>query len=292
MNSKKYAIKLQILTIYINYFIILFLAIIFLFALMLSGCGLFYQKGKRLDRDVLSPIVSGHVVKHEIKNSNYTIILIPDRHDSYACHASIYLTLESLPLDEIKFIARQERVGPTEHTNEDFKTHRYYDHKLRVRYYRDIIKLSFKERIDLVHRWIEQYEFPSVYVPVRDWNFANPMFAPVLFEVIYQDKVKTIGVEGQKELDLAKALTGPFSKADLTTERSLKILFEDRNIKMLENIDKYSKEAGGKYVPFIVGWGHVYGIDEKNEDKSLLHMIKDRGISYWLIEHGPCIRRD
>ncbi len=197
-------------------------------AALLSGCSsLPPVKGKPGDRDVNYAIEKGKETDHFEGKSDFTVVIIPDDHESYGCQANTYLTLEKFVLaGEVKFVAREGRVGPTEYDNKYFQTMRYFDHDLEVQYYNDLIKLPFEQRQQQAQRWVQRNEYPSWYFqnlngdPARDWGIIRPMISTVLIESVYQ-WIHTIGVEGQKTLDQADE---ELAKADIAISKAKDIL--------------------------------------------------------------------
>src|SRR3989344_3095605 len=106
--------------------------------ILTTGCAsLPPMKGNPWDRDVNYIIEEGKETDHFEGKSNFTVVVIPDDHASYGCQANTYLTLEKFVLaGEVKFVAREGRVGPTDHDNEYFQTMKYFDRNLHIGYYK------------------------------------------------------------------------------------------------------------------------------------------------------------
>src|SRR3989338_11207748 len=99
-----------------------------------TGCAsLPPMKGNPQDRDVDYAIEEGKETDHFQGKSDFTVVLFPEDHALYGCQANIYLALEKFVLaGEVKFVAREGRVGPTEHDNQAFRTMRYFDRNLQI----------------------------------------------------------------------------------------------------------------------------------------------------------------
>lgn len=273
--------------------------------LLTAGCaGLPPLVGSPQDRDMDYLLEEGKETASEGK-SDYTVILFPDDKGSYGCQANTYLALEKLILlGDVKFIAREGRVGFTEHDNEAFGTMRYFDHELKPHHYRTFLKLSLAQRQQTANSWVQNHQFPSQYrhdgwadKPSRNWREVLPMMSTVLSEAVYQDKVITLGAEDQKALDkadeeLAKA-EAVYRKADREAKDDqarkeaenafLAVRDEQigyRNKAMVENIQSYAggfKE--GHLIPFHVGVLHITDLAER---------FKEKGVSYKIVEFGAC----
>lgn len=243
-----------------------------------TGCFTFFSTshGRREDRDVNYTLEAASVSHEFHGTTDYEVVVIPENHNSYGCQANIYLTLESM-LDNIRFVAREGRVGPTEHTLDTFQKFRYYDQELNVHYYRDLITLSIEDRKKAAHQWIFSNQFPSQFSTMDDWRYLQPMIASVLLEAVYQDTVRTIGVEDKDALEKANAVA---SKSPLTAEDK-KIIVEGRNKYIVENIHSHATSiASGNRVPLPIGLWHV---------PDLMELLKTKGISYRVVEHKPCV---
>ena len=263
--------------------------------------------GVREARDVNYIIDKGTETQSFKGKSDFTVVLLPDDHASFGCQANTYLTLEKYVLSgEVKFVAREGRVGPTEHDNKAFKTMRYFDSELQVNYYKDFLELSLEERKQTAHFWIESHQFPSQYrhnlladKPSRNWNEVLPMMATVLDEAVYQNRVQTIGVESQEALDnadkeLGKAADAMYNaktlhpedkklqeqaKKDFLAVRDTQIKY--RNEAMIVNIQHYASTIKERHlVPFHIGALHV---------PDLKGRFKAEDISYRVIEHKGCV---
>jgi len=176
-----------------------------------TGCAsLPPMKGNPQDRDVNYVIEEGKETDHFEGKSDFTVVLFPEDHSLYGCQANIYLALEKAVLaGEVRFVAREGRVGPTEHTNNYFQKMRYFDRNLHVGYYKDLLELPFEERQQQARSWVQNHDFPSRYLPdindnpLRNWSKTRPMISTVLNESVYQ-WIHTIGVESQETFDRAK----------------------------------------------------------------------------------------
>ncbi len=293
-----------------------------LLALAVNGCAtsLPPMKGNPWDRDVDYAIEEGKETDHFQGKSDFTVVLFPEDHALYGCQANIYLALEKFVLaGEVKFVAREGRVGPTEHDNQAFRTMRYFDRNLQIGYYQDLIELPFEQRQKQARAWVHNHDFPSRYLPnindgpVRDWNQIKPMFASVLDESVYP-WIYTIGVESQKAFDRAdeeldKAKDAIYSARILQpdsnfSEEQLKFFNEFknqlikvredaflvvrdqqikyRNADMVPNIQDYAARLNfveGHLVLFPLGELHIPDITQR---------FRDEMISYRVIEHGAC----
>jgi len=121
---------------------------ILLTGLLATGCAsLPAMKGNPWDRDVNYVIEEGKETEPFEGKSDFTVAIIPDKHSSYGCQASTYLTLEKLVLSgDVKFVAREGKVGPTEHESDAFQTKKYFDRNLQIQYYKDLIDLPLEQR--------------------------------------------------------------------------------------------------------------------------------------------------
>jgi len=203
---------------------------ILLTGLLATGCAsLPPMRGNPWDRDVNYVIEEGKETDSFEGKSDFTVVVIPDKHSSYGCQANAYLTLEKLVLSgEVKFVAREGREGPTEHDNENFQNMRYFDRNLQIRRYKDLLDLPFEERQKQARSWVQNHDFPSQYWhnhfsdrSSRNWEEVQPMMASVLVEAVFQNEspfyLQTIGVENQKAVDDAKTAlynaSGPLYEA-------------------------------------------------------------------------------
>ena len=198
--------------------------------LLSAGCASLPQIiGNPQDRDVNYVIEEGKETDHFKGKSDFTVVLFPEDHSLYGCQANIYLALEKAVLaGEVRFVAREGRVGPTEHTNKYFQNMKYFDRNLHVGYYKDLLELPFEERQQQARKWVLNHDFPSWYLrdindnPARDWELARPMISTVLNESVYQ-WIHTIGVESQEALDRADE---ELAKADGAIGKAKNILSE------------------------------------------------------------------
>ena|SRR3989338_3329628 len=281
---------------------------ILLTGLLATGCAsLPAMKGNPWDRDVNYVIEEGKETEPFEGKSDFTVAIIPDKHSSYGCQASTYLTLEKLVLSgDVKFVAREGKVGPTEHESDAFQTKKYFDRNLQIQYYKDLIDLPLEQRQQQARSRVLNHNFPSQYwhnfffdKPSRNWEEVMPMMASVLLESVYLNQVRTIGVENQKALDDAKTalynasgplyeaqhLNPPDKKKAEEAEKTFRAV-ENEHIRirdghMVINIQEYAgKIKEGHLIPLHVGNLHT---------QDLMQRFRDKMISYKVIEHAACM---
>lgn len=231
----------------------------------------------RISRAEIGQRVGAHKLHgwHEAR-SPFVVVLIPEYHDAPRCQAEVFDALEALE-PVTSFVAVEGRVGEVRH--EDLFG-AFFDRGTTADY-TVLTGLSWSERQQTVNGWRASGEFP------RAAGLDLPLHAALVFEAVYQDRVRSQGLENREVYLRAARVADFYERARLPTIPRTTII-DARNrvfVRKLEHYGGYLSREGGHFaqgrhvVPFPVGAYHVQG---------LIRRLRRAGITHTVLVNPAC----
>ncbi len=209
--------------------------------------------------------------------SDYSVVLIPNIHNSFECQANSYLLLESLR-DDTFFVAQEGFEGWSTYFNYKgpyFPKGKGGEEGKQKGMIEDFIGMPLEERIAAMHNWIRDNDLP-------EGTSMMPLRPDYMFEAVYQDEVRTFGVDSLNESLEADAVNEEFKRGRISKEKFIEVMLKKREGIFVENIlsiaDKLERN-GNHLIPFSVGAYHLPG---------LRRLLEQKEVSYKAFELEGC----
>lgn len=211
------------------------------------------------------------VYAHEA-GSAFVVAIIPEFHHLAACQAAVYETLEALePMTS--FVAVEGWIGEVRH---DEIGGWYTLAGGRPGSYRGLASRPLSERRLLARSWARRGSLP------REVGFRLPLHAAVLYEAVYQDHVRSQGLEKPEIFVRAHRIANLYEHIGSGAVPKSVIIHARNRVfaRKLRHYGNYLADHGRDVVPFPVGAAHANG---------LVRRLRSRRISYALLVNRDCL---
>jgi hypothetical protein len=207
------------------------------------------------------------VIPHEA-SSSFVVAIIPELHHLPRCQERVLATLEALR-PRTAFVAVEGRIGEVKHEELGGAI---AERETEPVYYAQLVARPLGERREMLERWVGPGRYPNTFA-------GHPAEATLIYEAVYQDEVRTQGME------LPQAYGRALRAAERGTASPWSVVVFARNrvfVRKLRHYGDYLGAFGRDVVPFPVGVLHV---------NDLARRLRNARISYAIVVDEGCLGR-